>query len=104
MQNGICHATSVGTSLLIRGVRSQLADAASGIAGNSAPALAGVTGEIPALEAPGLEVCPICYALLEEPERSGCANTQSCLRNPALPRHSLADKNLAATAAKWEPE
>ena len=60
---------------LASGVGSQLADAACCIAGDPAPPLAGVAGEIPALEAPGLELPPIREALLEEPQGHGCMCT-----------------------------
>ena len=56
-------------------VGSQLADAACCIAGDSAPSLAGVAGEVPTLEAPRLELPPICEALLEEPQGLGCKDT-----------------------------
>ena len=54
---------------------SQLADAACCIARHPAPPLAGIAGEIPALEAPRLELPPICEALLEESQGCGCKCT-----------------------------
>ena len=71
---------------------SQLADAACRIAGDSAPPLAGVAGEIPALEAPRLQLSPICEALLEIPQGCGCKCTLQL--NPCTLANQLADVRL----------